>query len=191
MGRRMQQATTRPERSAPGFFVSATRPPGGLVLVTPIRKPGNTKSGWNSDNVRLNRGMAKNPNRHPSVAAAPVAKRKRGRPPSPNGPKSQADIQRAYRARLAAAGKVVRLVDTVREDAPDLATFVGMREKLHNALVQLELQGRDVARLEARNAYLESELILQHQHHTNAIKDNVVLKRQLAEIARKSPKRRP
>ena len=139
----------------------------------------------------------KNPNRHPPVAAAPVAKRRRGRPPSPNGPKSQADIQRAYRARLAAAGKFVRLVDTVREDAPDLATFVGMREKLHNALVQLELQGRDVARLEARNAYLESELILQHQHqhqhqhHTNAIKDNVVLKRQLAEMAQKPPKRRP
>jgi hypothetical protein len=31
-----------------------------------------------------------------------TAKRPRGRPPSPGGPKSQAEIQRAYRARLAA-----------------------------------------------------------------------------------------
>jgi hypothetical protein len=57
--------------------------------------------------------MAKNPIRHPPAPAALVAKRRRGRPPSPNGPKSQAEIQRAYRARLAAAGKVVRLIDAV------------------------------------------------------------------------------
>ena len=40
----------------------------------------------------------------------PAAARSRGRPPKPGGPKSPAEIQRAYRARLAAAGKVVRIV---------------------------------------------------------------------------------
>jgi hypothetical protein len=46
--------------------------------------------------------MAKNPALNPPVPAAPTAKRPRGRPPSPGGPKPQAEIQRAYRARLAA-----------------------------------------------------------------------------------------
>jgi hypothetical protein len=69
----------------------------------------------------LNTGMAKNPNRHPLVPAAPVAKRKRGRPPSPNGPKSQAETQRAYRARLAAAGKVVRATDAAAIGAAALS----------------------------------------------------------------------
>jgi hypothetical protein len=50
--------------------------------------------------------MAKKPRSPP----APPAKRPRGRPPKPGGPIPQAEIQRAYRARLAAAGKVVRLV---------------------------------------------------------------------------------
>jgi hypothetical protein len=37
-----------------------------------------------------------------------------------------------------------------------------------------------VARLEQRNAYLESELKIQGQHHANALKENIVLKQQLA-----------
>ena len=59
--------------------------------------------------------------------------------------------------------------------------FVGMRDQLHNALLKLEVRQQEVARLETRNAYLESELKLQEQHLTNALKDNVVLKQHLAE----------
>jgi hypothetical protein len=49
-----------------------------------------------------------------------------------------------------------------------------MRERLGNALLELELRQQDVARLEARNAYLESELKRVEQHHTIALKDNIV-----------------
>ena len=154
--------------------------------------------------------MAKNPTRHPPAPAAPVAKRRRGRPPSPNGPKSQAEIQRAYRARLAAAGKVVRLIDAVvvspapanqalaamaefdptRDGVYDREMVAGLRDQLHNALLKAERLEGDVARLTARNAYLEGELILQHQHHTNSLKANIVLKKQLAEMTQKPAKRR-
>jgi hypothetical protein len=47
---------------------------------------------------------------------------------------------------------------------------------LHNALLELELREQDVARLEQRNAYLERELKIQGQYHTNALKDVVMLK---------------
>jgi hypothetical protein len=118
--------------------------------------------------------MAKNPARHPPVPPAPTAKR-RGRPPSPGGPKPQAEIQRAYRARLAA-----QAADTAAA-RPDLKTFVEMRDKLHNASLKLERREQDVARLEQRNAYLEGELKLQAQHHTNALKEVIMLKRELAQ----------
>jgi hypothetical protein len=55
-----------------------------------------------------------------------------------------------------------------------------MRDKLYNALLELELREQDVARLEQRNAYLERELKLQGQHHTNALKEVIVLKQELA-----------
>ena len=48
------------------------------------------------------------------------------------------------------------------------------------------LDGHDAGRDEARNAYLESELKRVEQHHTIALKDNIVLRKQLAE----RPKRR-
>jgi hypothetical protein len=122
----------------------------------------------------LNRGMAKNRAPHPPVPAAPTAKRPRGRPPSPGGPKPQAEIQRAYRARLAA------LAADAAAARPDLGAFVEMRDKFHNALLELELREQDVERLEQRNAYLEHELKLQGQHHTNALKEVVMLKQELA-----------
>jgi hypothetical protein len=123
----------------------------------------------------LNKDMAKNPALHTPVPAAPTAKRPRGRPPSPGGPKPQAEIQRAYRARLAAQAA------DAAATRPDLKTFVEMRDKLHNALLELEFKEQDVARLEQRNAYLEGELKLQAQHHTNALRDIVLLKRELAQ----------
>jgi hypothetical protein len=111
-------------------------------------------------------------------------KRPRGRPPSPQGAKPRAEVQRAYRERRKAAGKVLRVIDTWTTMTP--AEIAEMRERLGNALLELELRQQDVARLEARNAYLESALKRVEQHHTIALKDNIVLKKQLAE----RPKRR-
>jgi hypothetical protein len=117
-----------------------------------------------------------------------------------------------YRARLAAAGKVVRIVDSAAVDpaparvslasAPDFdpatqmvcdrAAFADMRDRLHNALLKLELREQDVRRLEQRNAYLEGELKLQTQHHTNSLKELITLKQQLAETpAKRRSRRRP
>jgi hypothetical protein len=58
---------------------------------------------------------------------------------------------------------------------------VETRDELHNTLRKLELRERDVARLAARNAYLDDELKLQMQHRTNALKDVVMLKQLLAQ----------
>jgi ABC-type phosphate/phosphonate transport system substrate-binding protein len=151
--------------------------------------------------------MARNPR---PLSALPVTKRPRGRPPKPEGRIPQVEVQRAYRARLAAAGKIVRLVDaaavqpapasaaliaiTAFNPAPppvyDNAMVEGLRNQLHNALLKLEIREgeQDVARLEARNAYLEGELKLQAQHHTNSLKEVIMLKQQLA--AQKPAKRR-
>jgi hypothetical protein len=85
--------------------------------------------------------MAKAP--PPSASAV---KCRRGRPPKPGGRISQVEVQRAYRARLAAAGKVVRIFDA-RKPAlaaiPD-AEFAAVRERLRNALLKLELREQDV-----------------------------------------------
>jgi hypothetical protein len=45
--------------------------------------------------------------------------------------------------------------------------------------LELELREHDVHRLEQRTAYLEAELKLQAQHHTNSLKDLIMLRRQL------------
>jgi hypothetical protein len=134
--------------------------------------------------------------------SAPAAKR-RGRPPKPGGRIPQVEVQRAYRARLAAAGKVVRVVDAVpapptnpapasvsdfdpaKDGIYERKMVEGMRGRLQGALLKLELREQDVARLEQRNAYLEGELKLQERHHTNALKDNIVLKQQLAQARAK------
>ncbi len=121
---------------------------------------------------------------------------------------SQVEIQRAYRARLAAAGKVVRVVDAAsvrpasasppmtaipdfdpaRDGIYERKMIEKMRDDLRNALLKLELREEDVARLEQRNAYLEGELKLQERHHTNALKEIITLKQQLAK--KKPAKRR-
>jgi len=112
-------------------------------------------------------------------------------------------VQRAYRARLAAAGKIVRLVDAasaspVLTSIPgfdpatqlicDRETFKDMRDNLRNAIVKLELREQDVARLETRNALLEGELKLQEQHITNTLKEVITLRQQMAK--KKPAKRR-
>lgn len=142
--------------------------------------------------VMLIGDMAKNPKPPLSL---PAVTRRRGRPPKPGGRTPQVEVQRAYRARLAAAGKAVRVVDiALAGQAPasipgfdpatqlvcDRQMFEDMRENLRNALLKLELREQDVARLTTRNAYLESELKLQEQHHTNSLKEVIMLRQQLA-----------
>jgi hypothetical protein len=107
-----------------------------------------------------------------------MTKRPRGRPPSLQGAKPRAQVQREYRERRKAAGKVLRVIDTWSEMTP--VEIAELREKLSNALLKLTLREQDVARLEARNAYLESELRRVERDHTNALKDNIVLKKQIA-----------
>jgi len=148
--------------------------------------------------------MAKKSKPPPGVASGA---RPRGRPPKPGGRIPQAEVQRAYRARLAAAGKVVRIVDAARLALATAGQAIGptpdfdpsrdgiyeramvekMHEDLRNALLKLELREEDVARLEQRNAYLERELKLLERHHTNSLKELVTLRQQLAE---KKPTRR-
>jgi len=140
--------------------------------------------------------MAKNPKPPPSLPAGT----RRGRPPKPGGRIPQVEVQRAYRARLAAAGKAVRVIDldalrlalasparaSISDFDPatqlvcDREMFEDMRERLRNALLKLELREQDIARLETRNAYLEGELKLQEQHHTNTLKEVITLRQQLA-----------
>jgi hypothetical protein len=134
--------------------------------------------------------MAKKPRSPP----APPATRHRGRPPKPGGPIPQAEIQQAYRARLT-AGKVFRLVDAASASLAlasipgfdpakqliwDRKTYKDMRDNLHNALVKLDVREQDVARLETRNAYLESESKLQERRITNTLKVVLTLRQQLA-----------
>ena len=135
----------------------------------------------------------------PATPSCPTAKPRRGRPPKPGGRIPQVEVQRAYRARLAAAGKVVRIIDVgavsptpagvaqlsipdfdPAKDGIERPMVARIRDQLHNALSKLELREEEVTRLRDRNAYLESELQLQERHLTNALKDNIVLKQKLA-----------
>ena len=75
--------------------------------------------------------------------------------------------------------------DPARDGIYERKMIEKMRDDLRNALLKLELRQEDVARLKQRNAYLEGELKLQEQYLTNALKDNIVLKKQLAEMPAK------
>ena len=107
-------------------------------------------------------------------------------------------MQRAYRARLVAAGKVVRIVDANAVPVPDFdpakdgiferEMIASLRAQLRNASSKLELREGEVTRLRDRNAYLESELKAQERHLANALKDKVVLEQKLA--AQKPARRR-
>jgi hypothetical protein len=58
--------------------------------------------------------------------------------------------------------------------------FEDMREKLRKALLKQELREQEVTRPTTRNAYLEGELKLQEQHHSNTLKEVITLRQQLA-----------
>jgi hypothetical protein len=55
--------------------------------------------------------------------------------------------------------------------------FEGLRERLRATLLKLDLRDEEVARLTARNAYLEGELKRVEQHNLNILKELIVLKR--------------
>jgi hypothetical protein len=113
------------------------------------------------------------------IAPMAASKRPRGRPPSPQGAKPRAEVQRAYRERRKAAGKTVVTIDTWTTPTP--AEIAELRERLRNALLQLELRQQDVARLEQRAASADAELRRVEQHNLNLVKDVIVLKKQLAD----------
>ena len=62
----------------------------------------------------------------------------------------------------------------------DREMFEDMREKLRKALLKQELREQEVTRPTTRNAYLEGELKLQEQHHSNTLKEVITLRQQLA-----------
>ena len=126
--------------------------------------------------------------RKPAPPPAGPAKR-RGRPPKPGGPKPQVNVQRAYRARLKAAGKVVKLVDARFDPAVMSELMIAFRDRLQNTLLKLELREQDVTRLEARNRYLESELVRLEWEATQAVKDRIIARREAAKSA-PPPRRR-
>jgi hypothetical protein len=133
--------------------------------------------------------MAKTPvRRSRSVPPAKPIKRPRGRPPRPGGPTPQAEVQRAYRARLKAAGKVLKLVDA--DAVADLAMLDRMRERLHDALSKLEMREQDLARLTERNTYLENEMKRVEQHNLNILKEVIVLRQAGAPSVRPRSKSR-
>jgi hypothetical protein len=51
-----------------------------------------------------------------------------------------------------------------------------LRDRLHDALSNLALRDLEVAQLRARVSQLEANLRREEQHHTNALKDNIVLR---------------
>jgi hypothetical protein len=94
----------------------------------------------------------------------------------------------AYRARLAAAGKVHKLLDAAA--VADLAMLDRMRERLHDALSKLEMREQDVARLTERNTYLENEMKRVEQHNLNILKEVIVLRQAGAPSVRPRSKSR-
>jgi hypothetical protein len=100
------------------------------------------------------------------AADSSLPDRRRGRPQTPDGARSSKDRQRAYRERLKAAGKVLRVIDA---DAMTAADANALRMKL-------QLREQDVARLTARNHYLENELRRVEQYNLNILKEIIGLR---------------
>jgi hypothetical protein len=150
----------------------------------------------------INKAMAKN-SKPPS--SAPTGARRRGRPAKPGGRIPQVEVQRAYRARLAAAGKVVRVVDAAASTSPTVpispdydpaidgvyerTMFEKMRDDLHNALLRIEILAEDRNRWQTDCARAEAEPRVERQHHTNTIKDKIMIQKEI--IALKQMARRP
>ena len=132
------------------------------------------------------------PASHPPAVARP-----RGRPPKPGGPKSPAEVQRAYRARLAAAGKVVRIVDAApaspipaafpefdpeRDGIYERAWVQSLVRKLEDAEIRLQLKEKDRARWQKDCALAEAALKQEERRNTNTLKDKIVLQNEVAAL---------
>jgi len=125
-----------------------------------------------------------------------VPAKPRGRPPKPGGPTPRAEVQRAYRARLAAAGKVMRIVDanavTVQSPIPDFdpardgvferEMIASMRDQLRNALSKVGFLEDEVARLRERDAEREREREQVERDLTNALKDKITLQDEVTRL---------
>jgi hypothetical protein len=98
---------------------------------------------------------------------------KRGRPPKPDA-LTKAEVQRRYRERLRAQGKILRLVSADFTPAEMVAKIAEFRDSLHIALLKIELRDETIARLETRNRFLEAELIRLEREALNAAKDRIV-----------------
>jgi hypothetical protein len=118
-------------------------------------------------------------------------------PARPGGPTPQAEIQRRYRQRLAAVGKVVRLIDPsavpiISDFNPgtdvvvDRAGWEDVHERLRNALSKIALLEDDRARWQTDRARAEAELRLEQQSHTKTLKDKIVLKNEIAALKQKA-----
>ena len=117
---------------------------------------------------------------------------RRGRPPTPGGPKPQVEIQRAYRERLKLKGKATRLVDADFDPAAQAALIAEFRDQLHNTSAKLELREQDVARLESHNRFLESKVVRLEREATQAAKDRIVARREAAaHLKAPGPRARP
>ena len=144
----------------------------------------------NLDNGYGNMDMAKNPAppRSAPPSSVPVAAR---RSPSGGCPRSRCrgPIAPGSPRPARSSGSSIRRCPSAGRDPR--RGIRGLRKRLRDALLKLELREQDVARLEQRNAYLEGELKLQGQHHTNALKEIVTLKQQLVQQAEKRRHRPP
>jgi hypothetical protein len=137
--------------------------------------------------------------------AAPPAKRRRGRPPKPGGPKPQAEVQRAYRARLAAAGKVVRLVDAnaaspvpaaladfdpVRDGIYERAWVANMQDDLRRAIIQAGRLEKDRDRWKKDYDRAEAQLRRLEEWRSDDWKEKTALQNEVAALKRQLADRR-
>jgi hypothetical protein len=67
----------------------------------------------------------------------------------------------------------------------DRATFVDTRDRLHNALAHIEYLEGDRNRWQTDCARAEAELRVERQHHTNTIKDKILLQQEIAALKQK------
>ena len=133
------------------------------------------------DNLRHGKETARAPVDPNATREAPPRPAPETRRPETAGQRSSGRTAPGWQRRERSS----RQVDAALLDAGGIQD---MSERLPNALLEVERRREDVARLEQRNVYLEGELKTQERHLTNALKDNVVLKQQLAK--KKPAKRR-
>jgi hypothetical protein len=75
--------------------------------------------------------------------------------------------------------------DPARDGVYERAMIEKMRDDLHNALLRIELLEEDRNRWQTDCARAEAELRIERQHHTNTIKDKIVLQKEIAALKQK------